>query len=608
LAGTIAFVVAAAPLFGTVPVHYHLSFPEPQHRWMTVEVTFDDLPAGPLELRMSRSSPGRYSLHEFAKNVYDVRAFGRDRVELRTERPDPYGWTVPAHDGSVVVRYKVFGDRIDGTYLSIDSTHAHINMPAALMWARGLEDRPAVVQVAAPAGVRWQAATQLFPGQGSLEFAAPNLSYLMDSPIELGPIALRQFTVGDARFRVAVHHDGADGAIDDAAHDIERIVRESGEIFGEYPAYEPGHYTFIVDYLPYANGDAMEHRNSTVITGAGSVGRNRLELLDSVAHEFFHGWNVERIRPASLEPFDLERANMSGELWLGEGFTQYYGPLILKRAGLTDLGTSLSTFEQLITSVVLSPARHVRSAEEMSRMAAFADQGRTIDRTNWSNTYISYYPFGGALALALDLSLRDRTDGRVTLDDYMRAMWRVHGKPGGRQPGVVDRPYSSADAESRLAEVSGDTAFARDFFARFIRGRETPDFGQLVSRAGLLLRKARPGRAWWGEVALDARGGAVRIAEPTAFETPAHDAGLDAGDELQEVGGARVAAAEDVEAAVARRKPGDRLAIVYVDRSRTPKSTTVTLAEDPALELVPVEAAGGTPTPAQRTFRNRWLD
>jgi predicted metalloprotease with PDZ domain len=153
LAGAIALVVAAGRLAGAAPVRYHLSFPEPQHRWMAIEVTFADLPAGPLELRMSRSSPGRYSLHEFAKNVYDVRAFGPDRVELRTERPDPYGWAVPAHDGSVVVRYKVFGDRLDGTYLSIDSTHAHINMPAALMWARGFEDRPAVVRVTPPAGV-----------------------------------------------------------------------------------------------------------------------------------------------------------------------------------------------------------------------------------------------------------------------------------------------------------------------------------------------------------------------------------------------------------------------------------------------------------------------
>jgi predicted metalloprotease with PDZ domain len=600
-------LLAAAPLRAAAPVRYRLTFPEPQHHWMSVEVTFTELPSAPLQLRMSRSSPGRYSLHEFAKNVYDVRAFDASGAELPTVRPDPYGWTVPAHHGTVVVTYKVFGDRLDGTYLAIDPTHAHINMPAALMWARGLADRPAAVALQPPAGAGWRAATQLFPGAGPFEFVAPNLQYLMDSPIELGPLVLRQFTVAGKMIRIAVHHDGSDGAVDVVVGDIERIVRESGDVFGEYPDYEPGHYTFIVDYLPYASGDAMEHRNSTVITAAGSLTRNRIALLDSAAHEFFHGWNVERIRPRSLEPFDFEQANVSGELWLGEGFTQYYGPLILKRAGLTDVRETLSAFEQFITSVVLSPARHIRSAEDMSRMAAFTDQGRTIDRTNWSNTYISYYPFGAALALALDLSLRDRTDGRVTLDDYMRAMWRAHGQPGGSRPGAVDRPYASEDAELRLAEISSDAAFARDFFARFVRGRETPDFATLVGRAGLLLRKAHPGRAWWGTVALDGRRGTVRIAEPTAFETPAHLAGLDIGDELREIDGSAVKSIDDVYALLGRRKPGDRVSVVYVDRSGEPRTTVVVLAEDPLLELVAVEAAGGMLSAAQRSFRDRWL-
>src|SRR5712671_3324230 len=127
---------------GDVAIAYRVSFPEPQHRWMQVEASFPSLGPGPLELRMSRSSPGRYSLHDFAKNVYDVHAFAADRRELETARPDPYGWSVSGHGGTLTVKYKVFGDRVDGTYLAIDTTHAHINMPAAIMWARGLDERP----------------------------------------------------------------------------------------------------------------------------------------------------------------------------------------------------------------------------------------------------------------------------------------------------------------------------------------------------------------------------------------------------------------------------------------------------------------------------------
>src|SRR5579864_7340540 len=159
---------------------------------------------------MSLSSPGRYSLHDFAKNVYDVRAFGGDGREITLTRPDPYGWTAAAHPADVTVRYKVFGDRVDGTYLGIDETHAHINMPASIMWARGLEERPVTIEFVSPVGTAWSVATQLHPlGRASdRTFAAANLQYLMDSPAEFGPEGVRQFTVNDRVFRIALHHTG----------------------------------------------------------------------------------------------------------------------------------------------------------------------------------------------------------------------------------------------------------------------------------------------------------------------------------------------------------------------------------------------------------------
>src|SRR5436190_18588474 len=294
----------------------------------------------------------------------------------------------------------------------------------------------------------WQAATQLFAietdrsapdSRGRVaEFSAPNLQYLMDSPLEFSPfVRIRQFAVGSHTFRVAVHDGSTDADLDVFVKDVGKIVQQQGAIFREFPVYEPGSYTFLADYLPYASGDGMEHRNSTVMTAAATIGTDRLRLLGTVAHEFFHCWNVERIRPRSLEPFDFERANVSGELWLAEGFTEYYGSLVLHRAGLTDLAEATRTFGGLVDTVETSAGRLVRSAVEMSEMAPFVDGGRPVDRTNWSTSVISYYTFGAAIALALDLTLRDRSDSRVTLDDYMRAMWRVHGKPGGDREGYV---------------------------------------------------------------------------------------------------------------------------------------------------------------------------
>jgi predicted metalloprotease with PDZ domain len=591
---------AQARATGT-PIRYRLSFPEPQHRWMQVEASFTELPSGTLELRMSRSSPGRYSLHDFAKNVYDVHALAADGREIPTTRPDPYGWNVTGHGGSVTVKYKIYGDRVDGTYLAIDTTHAHVNMPSAIMWAHGLDERPVAIAFVQPSGFHWQVATQLHPGSSPLEFTAPNLQYLMDSPAEFGPGSMRTFKVGDSTFRFALHHTGTEAELDGYAKDVEKIVRQEGAVYGEFPKYEPGYYTFLADYLPYANSDGMEHRNSTVMTAAQSIAGARRRLLDTVAHEFFHCWNVERIRPKGLEPFDFDRANMSGEMWLAEGFTQYYGPLVLQRAGLADVAASANTFAGLIESVE-APAHLVRTAEEMSRMAPFIDGGRTVDRTNWSNTVISYYPFGGAIALALDLTLRDRTDGRLTLDDFMQGMWRKYGKPGGALEGYVDHPYTIADAEATLADVSGDRAFAHDFFSRYIQGHDIADYTKLLARAGFTMRKRGAGRAWLGDLRLESRNG-MRVAALVAPTWPIYTAGIDQDDELQTIDGTRIAAEADVAAVLQRHKPGDKVAVTFVDRTGIPKTATIALAEDPHIEVVP----DGTPTAAQQAFRARWL-
>jgi predicted metalloprotease with PDZ domain len=602
----LAFVIASGrqSFHAAAPIAYRISIPEPQHHWLQVDASFPDLTTSPLELRMSVSSPGRYSLHDFAKNVYDVHATGPDGRELEITRPDPSGWTVPDHGAVVNVRYKVFGDRVDGTYLAVDTTHLHVNMPAAIMWARGLDDRPSTLTVAPPPGIArpWTVATQLHSGTTPLSFTAPNLQYLIDSPLEFGPIAMRQFTVDGRTFRFAAHHTGSDGELDRFVQDVQRLVREEGAVYGEFPEYEPGHYTFLADYLPYVDGDGMEHRNSTVMTQPSSIRGDRVRLLDTVAHEFFHSWNVERIRPREIEPFDLDRANLTGDLWLAEGFTQYYGPLLLARAGITPIDQLRQFLTAQVDAVVTGPARGVRSAVQMSEMASFTDAGRPLDPTNWSNTVLSYYTYGAAIALAMDLSLRDRSDGKTTLDDFMRAMWRVHGKPGGTREGYVDRPYTIGDAEHRLVDITGDRTFAYDFFSRYIEGRDVPDYARLLERAGFVLRKRDMGRAWWGDVRLDSRTDGGRIVDINA-NSPAYAAGLDRDDVVTQIGGDRIASTEEANAAISRRKPGDRVTVNYSDRTGASKSATLVLVENPHLEIIDAPS----PSPAQRAFRDRWL-
>ena len=603
-------LLAPAAARAQVPVEYRLSFPEAEHRLMSVEVVFGDVPAGTLELRMSRSSPGRYALHEFAKNVFDVRVTDAGGAALPVARPNPHQWNVTGHHGTVRVAYRVFGDRVDGTYLGIDSTHAHINMPAALMWARGFELRPATVRFAPPAGSGWRVGTQLLPGADPFTFTAPNFQYLMDSPTEVSAFSLRSFTIADAPrapvVRLVVHHTGTDAELDAFARDVERIVREAGRVYAEFPAFDDNTYTFIADYTPWVNGDGMEHRNSTIVTSQGSIRTARAGLLDTISHEFFHSWNVEHIRPRALEPFNFEDANMSGELWLAEGFTNYYGPLVMLRAGLSEAGDFIDEMASVINDVVSSPARRLRSAEDMSRLAPFVDAAAAIDRTDFDNLYISYYTWGEAIGLGLDLTLRDRSNGTVTLDHFMQALWLKHGKPGGKAPGYVDVPYTMADLKSALASVAGDAAFAEEFFARYIQGREVVDYAALLAHAGLVLRVASPGRAFAGPVRLLDTDGRVRVMGVAPLDSPLYQAGLDRDDVILAVGGDEVARAADFERLIGARKPGDELPVLY-ERHGQRVTARLRLVQDPRVEIVRAEDTGRALTPAQRRFRDMWL-
>ncbi len=598
-------------------VLYEVSFPEAEHRWMQVAITFTGLPPVPLSLRMSSASPGRYARHDFAKNVFDVQA--EDGAGHAID-PLPSGiarWDIEGHDGTVRVTYRVYGDRIDGTYLAIDDTHAHLNMPASLLWGAGMEERPATVRFVPSPGRDWRVATQLYPSDDPLTFTAPNLSYLLDSPAEFSAFVDRSFTVTDPSdsehtptFRVALHHDGTDGELARYTRNVERIVREAVTVFGEFPRFETGRYTFIADYLPVASSDAMEHRNSTVLSSPGALGTQPQGLLSSASHEFFHVWNVERIRPRSLEPFDFEQVNPSDELWLAEGFTNYYGALILQRAGLVPLSDTLRRFVSAIDTVRLGPGRQFRSAVDMSRLAPFTDAATAIDRTNWDNLFISYYTWGETLGLGLDLLLRARAadgDGpAVTLDDYMRLLWERFGRLGGDTPGMVAQPYAQVDTRAALADLTGDPAFADDFFDRFVEGHEAIDYAPLFARAGFVLAPQGARGGWLGAAPFRFGREGARLIAPAPFGSPLYDAGIERDDVVVSIDGRPFSSAGQLDQAVANHPPGERLRVGYSRRGDI-RTVRVTLVQDPRLTLVAQERRGQRLTEAQRQFRAGWL-
>lgn len=607
----IAGLLIVPAAFAQKAIFYEVYFPNAAHHEAHIIMTIPEAPAGTIKVRMSRSSAGRYATAEFGKNIYNVKAFNVDSSAVAIKQIEGDVYEISQHDATVKISYTLYANWVDGTYAGIDQSHAHLNMPATFMWVIGQDSRPLKFQFNDLEKYGWQVATQL-KHEGVNVYSAPNLQYMMDSPTELSDYKLATWDVVNTdgkkqTLHLATHSADTQPVIDNFAKMVQKVVLEEKAVYGELPVYDYGEYTFLQDTYPTNSGDGMEHRNSTcIVEGADKVEGNEVRMLSTFSHEYFHSWNVKRIRPKSLEPFNFEHADMSGELWFAEGFTQYYGELLLVRAGFHNTEDYTRTLGGLVNSVLNTPAAARYSPIQMSNYAVFADAGVSIDATNQGNIFTSYYLYGGATALALDMRLR--SEFNITLDDYMRQVWLDYGKPY--------IPYTIADLQKSLTKVT-NKVFAADFFKRYIYGFEKNNYEALLAKAGLILRKAQPGKAWAGSLFVNSqrgRSGQVRAATDNGFAltsnttigTPIYKAGLDVGDVITMADGKNIKDAQAFADVIAGKQIGDKVAVTYTDRAGE-HQTTIILAENPALEVVTFEADGKTPTSDQTAFRAKWL-
>ncbi|MFD0795673.1 M61 family metallopeptidase [Mucilaginibacter litoreus] len=583
-------------------IYYAVSFPNAIHHEAEISMTIPDAPAGAFRVRMSRSSPGRYATHEFGKNIYNVKATDTQGNPLSVKQVEGDVYEISDHPDVVKVSYTLFGNHTDGTYVGIDASHAHLNMPAAFMWVTGSDmvKRPVKFEFNDLDKYGWKVATQL-KHEADNVYSAPNLQYMMDSPVELSNLKTSKWEVVNTngkkqQMAIAVHSDDDQSVVDAFAKQVQKVVLEEKAVFGEQPDYDYGSYTFLDDIYPTDFGDGMEHRNSTSIVDRGEkIAGNEKDLLGTYAHEFFHSWNVERIRPKSLEPFNFEHANMSNELWFAEGFTQYYGEMLLVRAGINSIDDYTGTVGGLVNSVLATPAPGKYPPTQMSRYAVFVDAGVAIDATNYSNIITSYYYYGGATALALDLRLR--AEFNLTLDDYMRQVWLAHGKP--------EKPYTIPDLQNILGRLT-NPKFAKAFFDDYIYGVKKNDYAGLLDKAGLILQKFAPGKGWMGRIQGRPANGGFMITGSTVSNTPVYKAGLDADDIIIKIDGKEIKDQSALADMVKDKKPGDKLTVNYKNRTGDHEAVIV-LEESPALQVVTYEKAGKELTQQQKDFRSKWL-
>jgi len=582
-----------------MPVHYEISFENRDHHEARITVHFTGLAPSPLEMRMSRTSPGRYAAHDFAKNVYDVTATNSQGGQLQIERPDPHGWNVVGHNGAVTFSYTVFGNHCDGTYLAIDNTHAHLNMPATFMWAKGHEENDIKIEFHIPEK-DWRIATQLAPTQKINIFTAPDMQYFFDSPVELSAFHLEEWEQADKngsqKFRLALHHEGSAAETKAYAKLCAAVVKEQIAVYGELPQFDYGAYTFIVDYLPLAKGDGMEHRNSTICTSHRSLRDNFIPNLSTLSHELWHAWSVERLRPKALEPFDFEKVNMAGELWFAEGFTSYYDALILKRAGIINIDDYAKVLTRKLNAVLNMPGNRFANPIEMSRQAAFTDAGSSNDAKNFANTYISYYAYGAALGLGLDLMIR-QTDPKASLDDLFRKLWEDFGK--------AEKPYTNKDIENSLAAVTSPT-FATEFFRDYISGNNWPSFDELLKQGGLLLRKSKPDEAWLGALHFEFENNEMRVSKATIIGQPLYKAGVNYNDIVLQIDQKSFSSIDSVEDFLAQQKVGAQLEVLF-SKNGIERKSKIKLLENPSLEVAPFEHTNLAISDSVKKFRKKWL-
>ena len=602
----------------TGPIRYRILPNSPEaHRFESSVTVADPDPAGQ-RFALPAWTPGSYLVRDFARHVVAIRA-ASGRRPVRLSKVDKHTWRAEPCNGPLTVTAEVHAWDLSVRGAHLDTTHGFFNGPCVFLRVLGAESHPCEVEILPPRGARyraWRVATAMrrrrAPRHGFGTYAAADYDELIDHPVEMGTFALGTFVAGGVSHEIAItgRHDV----------DMTRLCRDLKRLcshhirFWRTPA-PMDRYLFLVTAVGDGYG-GLEHRASTALlcsrddlphlTGDGTGERYRT-FLGLASHEYFHTWNVKRIKPAAFTPYDLERENYTALLWAFEGITSYYDDLALVRSGLASERDYLELLGRAATTLLRNPGRSRQTVAESS-WDAWIKYYRPDENT--PNAVVSYYGKGSLVALCLDLLIRDRTQGRKSLDDLMRALWTRYGRTGTGVP--------EDGVERTAAEVTG--LRLRGFFDRALRSTTELPLRRMLRTVGLTFalrpaesmsdRGGRDATTLERELARQVTIGA-RVANDGAEVRLTHvldggaaqRAGLASGDAIIALDALR-ATTKNWTALLARYRPGDTVEAVAFRRDELMKFAVTLDARARDTCVIGIEK--GAPASATRR-RQAWL-
>lgn len=586
------------------PIRYTLRFPKPQTHYLEVMA---QVPAGKphVELYMAVWTPGSYMVREYSRNVEAFTARDENGRALRVSKTRKNRWLVEAGSAkTLTVSYKVYANEpsVQGNY--IDAGFAMMNGAANFVTIEGDDKRPYEVKLELPAA--WKKSMSGLKRTGEHFYSAADFDELLDSPIYAGNAPIHEFEVDGKKHYLVNEGEGPmwDGPA--SAQDVAKIVTEYNRMWGGLPYDQYVFFNLLIE-----QGGGLEHKNSTWMGGSkwaygntvvpppnddaaprGTYRPNRLGWLGLVSHEYFHLWNVKRLRPVELGPFDYEQENYTRSLWLAEGVTSYYGELALGRTKQATRDQVLQSFGGAITSLQNTPGRLVTPLEENS-FDAWIKLYHSDENTQ--NTAISYYTKGEIVGLLLDARIRRLTDGAKSLDDVMRLAYQRYSG---------ERGYTPEQFRATASEVAG--VDLGDWFHSALETAKDLDYNELLDWYGLRFKAPtqKPGTPPRLKTGLRTRvdNGRLLVSE-VVRDTPGEEAGLNVGDEILAVNGYRLRA-EQWPSRLESYKPGETVELLVAHRDMLHELNFVVTADNPAgwrLEVRP-DATDG-----QKAHLKAWL-